>query len=219
MVGRTRVLLVDDHPLVRAGVRRVLEGASDIEVLGEASDGAAALEAMRELRPDVVILDLGMPGMDGVSVLRRARLILPAVKILVLTMHASPEYVALAIQAGADGYLLKESAVQELLVAIQTVVAGRAFHSPQIQLELARLVRNGADGATRSPELDRLSDRERDVLRAIAEGSSTKEIAGRFGISTRTVETHRASVMRKLGLRSVALLTQFAIRVGLVRTP
>jgi DNA-binding NarL/FixJ family response regulator len=218
-VGRTRVLLADDHPLVRAGVRRVLEGASDIEVLGEASDGTAALEAIRELRPDVLILDLGMPELDGLSVLQRARHIQPAIKILVLTMHASPEYVARAIQAGADGYLLKESAVQELLTAIQAVVAGRAFHSPQIQVELARLVRNGADGAVSSRELDRLSDRERDVLRAIAEGGSTKEIAARFGISTRTVETHRASLMRKLGLRSVALLTQFAIRVGLVRTP
>ena len=213
------MLLVDDHPLVRAGVRRVLEGSSDIEVAGEASDGAAALEALRQLRPDVLILDLGMPGMDGLSVLRRARQIQPTVKILVLTMHASPEYVARAIQAGANGYLLKESAVQELPVAIQAVVAGRAFHSPQIQLELARLVRNGADSAVGSRELDRLSDRERDVLQAIAEGSSTKEIAARFGISTRTVETHRASLMRKLGLRSVALLTQFAIRVGLVRTP
>lgn len=218
-MGRIRILLVDDHPLVRAGVRRVLEGASDLEVVGEASDGAAALEAIRDLRPDVLILDLGMPRMDGLSVLQRARLILPTVKILVLTMHASPEYVARAIQAGADGYLLKESAVQELLTAIQTVVAGRGFHSPQIQLELARLVRNGADGAVSSRELDRLSDREREVLRAIAEGSSTKEIAARFGISTRTVETHRASLTRKLGLRSVALLTQFAIRVGLVRTP
>jgi len=218
MAGRTRVLLVDDHPLVRAGVRRV-ECASDLEVVGEAADGAAALEAIRDLRPDVLILDLGMPGMDGLSVLQRARLIRPSLKILVLTMHASSEYVARAIQAGADGYLLKESAVQELLAAIQSVVAGRAFHSPQIQLELARLVRNGAEGAVSSRELDRLSDREREVLRAIAEGASTKEIAARFGISTRTVETHRASLMRKLGLRSVALLTQFAIRVGLVRTP
>ncbi|HEV8357888.1 MAG TPA: response regulator transcription factor [Gemmatimonadales bacterium] len=213
--ARIRVLLVDDHPLVRAGVRRVLDAEAGLEVVGEAADGAAALRAIRELAPDVLVLDLAMPGVDGLEVLRRAKTIRPALKIVVLTMHANPEYVARAIQTGADGYLLKESAVQDLLSAIEAVVAGRAFHSPQIQAQLAGMLRNGASGPPR--EIDRLTERERDVLRELAAGRSTKEIAARLGIGSRTVETHRANLMRKLDLHSVALLTQFAIRVGLVR--
>src|SRR5262249_44252159 len=133
------------------------------------------------------------------------------------TMHASTEYVARAIKSGADGYLLKESAAQELLAAIDAVMTGSSFHSPQIQTQLAALVRSGSSAASRA--IDRLTDRERAVLRAIAAGRSTKQVAARLGIGTRTVETHRANLMRKLDLHSVALLTQFAIREGLVRSP
>ena len=215
--ARIRVLLVDDHPLVRAGVRRVLDTEPQLEVVGEAADGTAALGAIRDLSPDVLVLDLAMPGVDGLEVLRRARTIRPKLKIVVLTMHANPEYVARAIQTGADGYLLKESAVQDLLSAIEAVVAGRAFHSPQIQAQLAGMLRNGTPGPPR--EIDRLTEREREVLRELAAGRSSKEIAARLGIGSRTVETHRANLMRKLNLHSVALLTQFAIREGLVRAP
>lgn len=215
--ARTRVLLVDDHPLVRAGVRRVLDAESRLEVVGEAENGAAALQAIREQAPDVLVLDLAMPDMDGLEVLPRAKKIRPELKIVVLTMHASPEYVVRAIQAGADGYILKESAVQDLLSAIDAVTAGRAFHSPQIQMQLGELLRQAAAPAAR--EIDRLTDRERDVLREIAVGRSTKQIAARLGIGSRTVESHRANLMRKLDLHSVALLTQFAIREGLIRAP
>jgi DNA-binding NarL/FixJ family response regulator len=212
-----RVLLADDHPLVRAGVRRVLDAEPHLEVVGEAEDGAAALEAVRTAAPDVLVLDLAMPGVDGLEVLREAKAIRPALRIVVLTMHASPEYVTRAIRNGADGYLLKESAVQDLLLAIEAVVAGRAYHSPQVQAHLASLVRNGA--ATTGREIDRLTGREREVLREIALGRSTKQIAARLGIGVRTVETHRANLMRKLDRHSVALLTQFAIREGLLGAP
>lgn len=214
---RIRVLLVDDHPLVRAGVRRVLESEPGIAIVGEAADGGAALAALQGTPVDVMVLDLGMPGVDGLEVLARAKAIRPSLRIVVLTMHANAEYVARAIQQGADGYLLKDSAVQDLVAAIMAVVGGRAFHSAQIQQQLARIVRGEA--AVGAPGLDRLTDREREVLRAIAMGRSTKEIAATLGIGARTVETHRANLMRKLELRSVALLTQFALRAGLVRTP
>ena len=212
-----RVLLADDHPLVRAGVRRVLDAEPDLEVVGEAEDGTQALAAIHSAAPDVLVLDLAMPGMDGLEVLRQAKAIRPALRIVVLTMHASPEYVARAIHFGADGYLLKESAVQDLMLAIKAVVAGRAYHSPQVQAHLASLVRNGSAEATR--EVDRLTGREREVLREIALGRSTKQIAARLGIGVRTVETHRANLMRKLDRHSIALLTQFAIREGLVSAP
>jgi DNA-binding NarL/FixJ family response regulator len=208
---RTRVLLADDHTLVRAGVRRILESQPGLEVVGEVADGAAALAALAKVRPDVLVLDLSMPGMDGFELLRRVREVAPDVKRLVLSMHKDPEYVARAVREGADGYLLKDSAVQDLVSAVEAVRAGRTFHSPEVQRSLSEIVRGG--GA--SP-LDELTAREREVLRCIAEGLSSKDIAARFDISARTVETHRANLMRKLAVRSVAQLVRLAIREGLV---
>lgn len=210
-----RVLLVDDHPLMRAGIRRVLESHPSIVVVGEASDGEEALRMLQAIEANVLLLDLGMPGLDGFEVLRRARDIAPSIRILVLTMHSGAEYVARAIHEGADGYLLKDSAVQDLVAAIEAVLAGRVFHSAEVQRQLSGMLR--ARGGT-GPRYQ-LTDRERAVLALVAAGLSTREIGARLGIGTRTVETHRANLMRKLGLRSVALLTQFAIREGLVQTP
>ena len=157
-----------------------------------------------------------MPVVDGFEVLRRAKTIRPELKVLVLTMHASAEYVARAVREGADGYLLKDSAVQDLVAAIEAVMAGREYYSPPVQRELSEMVRGNA-GAKRRPEP--ITERERAVLKLVAEGLSTKEIATRLDISTRTVETHRANLMRKLGLHSVARLTQYAIREGLIDAP
>ena len=215
-VRRIRVLLADDHNLVRAGVRRILEAQPGVEVVGEVADGAAALATLARLPVDVLVLDLSMPGLDGFAVLRRARTLAPALKVLVLSMHADPEFVARAVRDGADGYLLKDSAVNDLVAAIQAVREGRAYHSPQIQRQLTDLLRGGAPPAR---VLDTLTDRERDVLKRIAEGLSTKEIASQFDISTRTVETHRANLMRKLEVRSLAQLVRLAIREGLVEAP
>jgi DNA-binding NarL/FixJ family response regulator len=206
-------MLADDHPLVRAGVRRVLEGEPGLELVGEAASGAEALQGLRESQPDVLLLDLNMPEGDGFAVLREARSLAPDTHIIVLTMHAQPEYVTRAVREGANGYLLKDLAVQDLLRAIEAVMSGGSFFSERAQHALANDIRSG--GREASP-LARLTGRERQVLAAVARGLTTKEIAARQNISTRTVETHRANLMRKLDLRSVALLTQFAIREGLI---
>jgi two-component system response regulator NreC len=214
---KIRVLLADDHTLVRAGVRRILEAEPTLAVCGEATDGASALAALAELDPDVLVLDLTMPGLDGFEVLRQAKHDRPELKVLVLTMHANPEYVQRAISEGADGYLLKDSAVQDLVAAIAAVCEGQAYYSPQIQARLAEILRSGREPQPRP--LDLLTEREREVLRLVAQGLATKEIAARLDIGARTVETHRANLMRKLDLHSVARLTQFAIREGLVDAP
>ena len=213
---RIRVLLADDHTLVRAGVRKILEAQPGVTVVGEVADGAAALEALGKTAVDVLVLDLTMPGTDGFAVLRRAREQAPALKVLVLSMHADPEFVARAVREGADGYLLKDSAVSDLVAAIQAVREGRAYHSPKVQRQIADLLRGGAPppGA-----LAALTERERDVLKRMAEGHSSKEIAALLDISTRTVETHRANLMRKLEVRSLAQLVRLAIREGLVEAP
>jgi DNA-binding NarL/FixJ family response regulator len=205
---------VDDHPLVRAGVRRVLESHAGVEIIAEAEDGLAALECIERHSPDIVVLDLALPRLHGLEVLQRAKRIRPELRIIVLTMHANREYLAQALQAGADSYLLKESAAHELLNAIEAVRAGRIYHSSQIQAHLTSQARER--GAGQPTGLDRLTAREREVLREIAAGRSTKEIAARLGIGGRTVESHRASLMRKLDLHSVALLTHFAIREGIL---
>ena len=210
---KIRVLLADDHTLVRAGVRRILEARPGVTVVGEAPDGNAALAALARTPVDVLVLDLGMPGLDGFAVLRRARALAPGLKVLVLSMHADAEYVARAVREGADGYLLKDSAVSDLVAAIEAVREGRAYHSPQIQRQLTDLVRGGPPAPG---PLEPLTEREREVLARVAEGHSTKEIASRLEISTRTVETHRANLMRKLGVRSVAQLVRLAIREGIV---
>jgi DNA-binding NarL/FixJ family response regulator len=212
----TRVLLVDDHNLVRAGVRKIIESQPGFEVVGEVGDGQQALKAIEELPVDVMVLDLTMPGMDGFEVLNRAKDLRPGVRVLVLSMHANSQHVTRAVREGADGYLLKDSAVQELVAALRSVMEGRAYYSPAIQQELSNVLRAGS--ALGRPK-DLLTDRELDVLKLVALGLSTKEIASRLDISPRTVDSHRANLMRKLGLRSVALLTQFALREGLLGTP
>lgn len=204
-------MLADDHTLVREGVRRILESQPDIEVVAEVADGEALLAALERQPADLVVLDLTMPGLDGFAVLRTLKAHWPQLKVLVLTMHAGREYVRRAVHLGVDGYLLKDSAVQDLVGAIEALGHGRPYFSPSVQGELAALVRT----PSASP-LDALTDREREVFVLVARGRSSKEIATALAISVRTVETHRANLMRKLGLDSVATLTQCAIREGLV---
>ncbi|HSK10236.1 MAG TPA: response regulator transcription factor [Vicinamibacterales bacterium] len=211
----TRVILADDHTLVRGGIRRILEAHPGIEVVGEAADGSAAIDTLRAVEADVLVLDLKMPGADGIQVLRAAKAARPELKVIVLTMHAGREYVARAVQEGADGYLLKDSAVQDLVAAIESVVGGGSYFSPAIQQELAGLLRDGGKPAQRP----QLTDREREVLALLARGLSSKEAGQVLGIGTRTVETHRANLMHKLGVKSVAVLIQVAMREGILEPP
>jgi two-component system nitrate/nitrite response regulator NarL len=211
---RIRLVLVDDQALIRAGVRRVLDADPEFEVVAEAGDAAEALARAGERPCDVVVLDLNMPGRDGFEVLRAIRAAGPTPRVLVLSLHAEPAYVARAVRDGADGYLLKETAVIELPRAIRAVMRGEGFYSPGAQVALGE--------AMRAPEpsaLERLTPREVEVLRRVARGEPSKAIAGALGIGVRTVETHRANLMRKLELWSVAELTRFAIEQGLLRHP
>ena len=214
--GRARVILADDHTLVRAGIRRIIEGQPGCEVVAEAADGLAAVDALRRVRADVLVVDLTMEGLDGIEVLRVAKAERPHLKVIILTMHAGREYVARAMEEGADGYLLKDSAVQDLAAALEAVRAGRSYFSPAIQQQMADILR-GRPGP--SPGIRVLTEREREVLVLLARGLSSKEIGSALDIGTRTVETHRANLTRKLGVKSVALLTQVAIREGIVDLP
>lgn len=209
-----RVLLADDHTLVRGGIRRILEGQPGVEVVAEAADGAAALARLAEAAPDVAVLDLKMPGSDTLDLVRAVKAARPTVKVIVLTMHAGHEYVARAIRGGADAYLLKDSAVQDLVAALDAVAAGGTYFSPPVQQQLAGLLR-----APAAPGGPPLTDREREVLQGLARGLSSKAVAGELAISVRTVETHRANLMHKLGVKSVALLIQVAIRDGILDPP
>lgn len=208
-----RILLVDDHALVRAGMRSLLHEIPGVEVVAEAADGAEALRLAAELRPDVVLLDIAMKGMNGLDAAARLREQLPGAKVIVLSMHTSEEYVLLALRAGAAGYLIKDSATSELELALKAVARGETYLSPAI----SRQVVDGyvqRVGAAAAP--DPLTPRQREVLKRIAEGRSTKEIAYELKLSVKTVETHRAQIMERLGIRDVAGLVRYAMRAGLV---
>jgi DNA-binding NarL/FixJ family response regulator len=209
-----RVVLADDHTLVRHGIRRILESEPGIEVVAEAADGDQAL-ALVQAHPglDVLVLDLKMPGREAMAVLREAKASVPGLRIIVLTMHAGREYVARAVRSGADAYLLKDSAVQDLAAAVHAVVEGGSYFSPSIQHHLAGLVRGVPAGEAGRQAL---TDREREVLAWLARGLSSREVAGQLGISVRTVETHRANLMTKMGVKSVATLIQAAMKEGLI---
>ncbi len=216
MPPRIRVLLADDHTLVRTGIRRILEGNPGMEVVAEAADGPAALAIATEVDADVLVLDLKMPGSDGVEVLRAVKEARPGLKVIILTMHDGREYVARAVRGGADAYLLKDSAVQDLVAAVEAVAAGGSYFSPAVQTQLADLLRGEGNEPAR---VQVLTDREREVLGWLARGLSSREVALELDISVRTVESHRANLMQKLGVKSVALLIQVAIREGILEPP
>lgn len=208
-----RVLLVDDHALVRAGIRSLLRDMEGIEVVGEAADGAEALAIAARERPDAVLLDIAMKGMSGLETAARFRELHPGVKVLILSMHASEEYVLQALRAGVVAYLIKDSATAELELALRSVARGETYLSPAISRQVVEgYVQRVGAGAGDDP----LTPRQREVLKRVAEGRSTKEIAFDLGLSVKTVETHRAQIMERLGIRDVAGLVRYAMRTGLV---
>ncbi|MEO5791227.1 MAG: response regulator transcription factor [Gaiellaceae bacterium] len=208
----TRVLVVDDHAVVRAGLRLLLEVEADLEVVGEAGDAREAVFQTRALLPDVIVLDLLMPGRSGIDVLPELRKDAPQAQVLVLSMQDEPSYVREAFAAGASGYVLKEAADTDLVSAVRAVAAGERYVHPALG---ARLVAAEAD-ARRLTEEDPLSDREREVLRLLALGHTNQEIANLIYISVRTAETHRAHIMQKLRLQTRAALVRYAMTHGLL---
>ena len=209
----TRVLIADDHTLLRAGIRALLENLAEVTVVAEAGDGEAAFAAAVATRPDVVLTDIAMPGMNGLDLAARVSRELPGVKTIILSMLADEEYVCQALRAGAAGYLLKDSGTAELHLAIQAVARGESYLSPAVSKHVIAdyLRRTGSE--VRTPEL--LTPRQREILRLIALGRTTKAIARSLGISAKTVETHRAQLMERLDIYDVAGLVRYAIRTGL----
>lgn len=216
-VPRIRIVLVDDHRLVREGLRACLSDQPNIEVVGEAAGGAEALKLIPEKRPDLVLLDINMPDLSGLEVARQVLKVLPDLKILFLTMHENKEYVLGAARSGARGYVLKDASPRELLYAIEAVHKGGAFLSSQVCKELLADYARIPDPAAPVAAQGSLTEREATVLALIAEGMSNKEIAGQLKLSVRTVESHREHIMRKLGIRTTAGLTKYAISTGITR--
>ncbi len=208
-----RVLLADDHTLVRAGLRKLLESIPDMEVVGEAGDGLELLELVEKLQPQMVLMDIAMPGLNGLDATGRLVKTWPGIRVLILSMHQSAEYVRQALRQGAAAYLLKDSAPLELELAIKAVLKGETYLSPAV----SKGVVSDYVNRLRSDEqpADTLTPRQREVLQLIAEGQSTKEIARRLDISIKTVETHRTQLMKQLDIHEIAGLVRFAIRTGL----
>lgn len=210
-----KVLVADDHTVVREGIRHILERAAGFSVVAEAATGADALRLAIATQPDVAVLDVSMPGMSGLKVAAELRRAVPEARVLVLSMYDNSEYVLEAVRAGAHGYILKDSAATDLRRAIEAVNAGESFFSPVIAQRLSEAERGQLDRESKTGSLLQLTGRERDVLAGIARGLTNKEIAAELGISHRTVETHRESLMRKLRIHTVAGLTKFALETGL----
>jgi len=209
------VLLVDDHTVVRKGIRRLLEDDERIRVVAEASNGRDALELAQRLKPDVAIVDVGLPLLNGIELTRQLKAVCERTAVLVLSIHADPAYVRRALQAGAKGYLLKDAEDQDLVRAVLAVSSGSSYFSPAVSNVLLEGFLEGSEEL--DEELARLSDREREVLQLVAEGKSSKEIAQILDLSVSTVESHRKHIMEKLNLHNTAAVVRFAIRKGLVQ--
>ncbi len=213
-MSRIRIVLADDHTLVRAGIRALLEAEGKVEVVGECGDGREALELVLRHRPDVALIDVGMPGLNGLTLARRLTEEAPRTRVLVLSMHGEPSYVRKALEAGVAGYLVKGASVSELPLAIEAVARGETYLSPRISATVVQQMLR--EGGSEPDPLESLTARQREILQLVAEGRSSKEIAAALGLSVKTVETHRSRIMDRVGIRDVAGLVRLAIRAGLV---
>jgi DNA-binding NarL/FixJ family response regulator len=209
-----RVLLVEDHTLVRAGIRALLEQLSDVEVIAEADNGRDALRVVGSQRPDLVLMDIAMPELNGLEATARCAKEFPEVRVVILSMYAHAEYVWQALRAGAAGYLLKDAGISELELAIKAAMRGETYLSPAVSKHVVDAYVQRTEGEPRT--LDRLTSRQREIVQLIAEGQNTREIAQKLDISVKTVESHRAQIMELLGIHDVASLVRFAVRMGLV---
>jgi len=212
---RIRVIIADDHAVVRQGIRTVLEEIPGLEVLAEAGDGTEVLELLGEHAPDLLVLDISMPQKTGLDVAKELRGEGSEIPILILSMHDNPEYVLEAVRAGADGYILKDVGPAELRDAVEAVAEGREYYAERVTHQLSVALREELERERQRSKLEQLTGREREVLVRVAKGRTNREIAEEFGISPRTVETHRERVMAKLRIRTVAGLTRFVVENGL----
>ncbi len=212
-----KIVIAEDHTILREGLKALLSQHPELEIVGEARDGLEAVRVISDLKPDLALMDLSMPKMNGIDAIREVRRCCPATKILVLTVHKNEEYVIASLKAGANGYLLKESTHQELLQAVTHVLDGRPYLSPGISDTIITGYLASRRGEVTSP-LDMLSQREKEVLKLVAEGYKNKEIAEYLFISIKTVEKHRDNIMKKLDLHSSSALTTFAIEHGIVES-
>jgi DNA-binding NarL/FixJ family response regulator len=210
----TTIVVADDHQIVREGIRKLLETRSDFEVVGEACDGEEAVQLVLERSPDVALMDIWMPRLSGIDATRRIGKRGLRTKVVVLSMHASRDYVEESLRAGAAGYIVKSAAAKDLLDAIDAVRSGVSYLSPTVTRQVANVIARGSDAPPAG--IAALTDREREVLQLVAEGQSSKEIAEILGISLKTVDSHRSNLMDKLDIHKVAGLVRFAIRSGLV---
>ncbi len=211
-----RIMLVDDHTLVRAGFRSLLESLPDVEIIAEANNGYDAIEMVKKLHPDLVLMDIAMPGINGLETTERIIKEFPDVRVILLSMYTNEEYVLEAVRMGASGYIVKDADAAEFEMAIRSVAGGGSYLSPSISKHVINGLRRAESGAEDAPR--QLSPRQREILRLIAEGCTTKEIASRLGITLKTVDTHRTQMMRDLNIHNIAGLVLYAVRIGLVKT-
>jgi two-component system, NarL family, response regulator NreC len=213
---KTRILLADDHKLMRSGLKALIEQQPDLTVVGEADDGRQAVALAISLKPDLLVMDIGMPNLNGIEAAHQITQANPATAIVILSMHSDESYVLRALKAGAKGYLLKDSAESDLIRAVHAVAGGKSFFSPAVSKVLLddyvrKLQRSGAEDA-----YDLLTPREREILQLIAEGKSNKDVANLLNLSVYTVETHRSNIMEKLNLRGIPELILYAVRKGII---
>ena len=219
-MSKLRVLLTDDHALFRQGIRTLLSHEPDMEVVGEASNASEAVDLGRQLRPDIVLMDIGMSGMSSFEATRLIRKERPETRVVFLSMYDDEDYLAECVEIGANGYMLKDSPADQLLTAIREVQRGGSYLSPRLLTRLVDDFRSqGRGGAVRAPRFGSLTKREREILKMLAEGNSVKEIATSFELSVKTVEAHKFNLMRKLDIHNKAQLVQYAIQKKVIRLP
>ncbi len=218
-MARIRILVTDDHTLFRQGIKTLLSAESDIDIVGEAANGSEAVDKIAELRPDLVLMDIGMPGLSSFEATRQIKKIRPDTKILFLTMYDDEDYLVQCMEVGASGYVLKDSPAQQLLAAIRDVYRGGSYLSPRMLSQLVDDFRSRIKSAHRQPRFATLTAREKEILKLLAEGESVKEIASGLNLSVKTVEAHKFNLMRKLDIHNKAHLVQYAIQKKIIKIP